>query len=83
MAESIQDCVMRAYYTQANASVQLSALSMCAGHQAVTGGAAPTIQYLSESEREGAKDMTMESCMRPWALWVKEVEAQPLYVLKD
>lgn len=45
--------------------------------------AAPTLQYLSESEREGSKDMTMESCMRPWALWIKEVEAHPLYVLKD
>lgn len=76
-AETIQDCVMRAHYTQENAAIQASALSALAGSGSTTG-----LQYLSAGERAGSATMAKETCMRPWGLWCKEVEAQPLYVNK-
>lgn len=85
MAETIQDCVMRAYFTQENAVIQSSALSDRAG--ALTSNNAgpmevPEVQYLSAREREGCKDMTLQTCLRPWGLWSKEVARHPLYEVR-
>lgn len=81
-APSIMDVCLRAIYTQQNASIQTTALLTRAAHfgarqdQAVSAGPA----YLSEEESDGATEMTLRSASRPWRLWLREVEAQGLYV---
>jgi len=80
MAPTIQDCVVRAYYTQENARIQSTAMTLRAGYFA--GGSSAQIaemRYLSGSERNGTKDLSLGSAMRPWTMWVREVEAHPLY----
>lgn len=81
---SIQDAVLRAVYTQQNASIQTTALITRAAHFGLAGATAGTsgvgVTYLSEKESEGATEMTRWSAMRPWRLWLREVESQGLYV---
>ena len=86
---SIEDTVLRAVYTQQNAGIQTTALLT---HQAYfnsrAGGATEKvnnvedkeIRYLDAAEAEGASQMTRWSAMRPWKLWVREVESQGMYV---
>ena len=80
---SIMDVVLRAVYTQQNASIQTTALLTRAAHfgssQTASSGAEDVV-YLSEEETEGATEMTKWSAGRPWRLWCREVEAQGLYV---
>jgi len=77
VAPSIEDCVLRAVYTQKNAMIQTTALTTLAGHR---GGDASGIRYLSETEAKAAEDMTKWSAMRPWKLWLREVESADMYV---
>lgn len=37
------------------------------------------IKYLSSAETEGTAIMNRDTVMRPWALWCREVEVNPLY----
>ena len=70
MASTIQDCVMRAYYTQENARIQATGLSLRAGYLSGTAGkevSIPEMKCLSASERKGSQGMTVSTCMRPWA----------------
>lgn len=79
LAPTIQDCVLRAVYTQKNASIQTTSLTTRAAYFG-SNGAPVEIQYLSEDESKAALDMTRWSAMRPWGLWLREVEATGLYV---
>lgn len=83
--KSIVDVVLRAVYTQQNAGIQTTALLTRAayfgGAQQDTNDAYRSgVQYLSEEETEGSTEMTERSAARPWRLWLREVEAQGLYV---
>jgi ribulose-5-phosphate 4-epimerase/fuculose-1-phosphate aldolase len=78
VAPNIQECVLRAVYTQKNASIQTTALTTRAAHFG-TSSALP-VKYLSATEAAASADMTGWSAMRPWGLWVREVEAAGLYV---
>lgn len=79
---SIMDVVLRAVYTQQNAGIQTTALLTRAAHFGTNppSSEGPGVLYLSEEETEGASDMTIRSAARPWRLWLREVEAQGLYV---
>jgi hypothetical protein len=88
-APAIEHCVLRAIYTQQNAAVQSTALTIrtaarlggCRTGESVDGvDMIKPMRYLSESETVGCKDMTERTAMRPWNLWVREVEAAGLYV---
>lgn len=77
---SIQESVFRAFYTAENARVQSASLSLL-----LASGTAPlkpgeSLYYLEEGELDAAAQMTQWSVMRPWELWVREVEANGLYV---
>ncbi|KAL2012761.1 hypothetical protein VTN00DRAFT_286 [Thermoascus crustaceus] len=80
-ASSIQECVLRAIYTQKNAGIQTTALIT---HNAFFKGGieadAAEIKYLDEEEAAASTEMTKWSAYRPWGLWVREVEAQGMYV---
>jgi ribulose-5-phosphate 4-epimerase/fuculose-1-phosphate aldolase len=82
IAPTIQDCVLRAVYTQKNAGIQTASLLTHAAYFGSNGGAASRaeIKYLSEDESKAATEMTRWSALRPWGLWLREVEAAGLYV---
>lgn len=85
---SILDAVMRAVYTQQNAVIQTTALTTRAAHLLSSGNASASqsganlaeMAYLSAEECEDAAGMTKWSVGRPWRLWLREVEANGLYV---
>jgi ribulose-5-phosphate 4-epimerase/fuculose-1-phosphate aldolase len=92
---SIMEVVLRAVYTQQNAGILTTALlaraaafgggggvrgGAASGQRAEAGGDEGGILYLSEEETEGATEMTKWAAGRPWRLWLREVEAQGLYV---
>ena len=79
---SIVDVVLRAVYTQQNANVQTTALLTRAAYFGPRQEASQAVEvhYLSEEETEGALEMTKRSAYRPWGLWLREVEANGLYV---
>lgn len=75
LAGSIQDCVMRAVYTQKNASIQTTALITRAADSSATG----PVRYLSPKEVADTTWSIAKSAHRPWGLWLREVEACGLY----
>ncbi|KAL2419456.1 Decarboxylase tropJ [Exophiala dermatitidis] len=79
---SIQESVLRAVYTKENAAIQTNALLTHAAHyrNSSSGSAVSDIAYLRPEEIEATTEMTRWSFMRPWKLWVREVEAAGLYV---
>ncbi|KAK3943286.1 class II aldolase and Adducin N-terminal domain-containing protein [Diplogelasinospora grovesii] len=79
VGDSVENAVLRAIYTQKNAAVQTATITLQAANTGIparTGG----IKYLSEKEAEAADKMTKWSAERPWALWVREIQAAGLYV---
>ncbi|KAK2017401.1 class II aldolase and Adducin domain-containing protein [Colletotrichum eremochloae] len=74
VADSIELAVMRAVYTQKNAGIQTTAL-MLQGMTGIAGG----LKSLSKEECGGSDRTTKWSLLRPWNLWVKEVEDNSLY----
>ncbi|OAP57716.1 hypothetical protein AYL99_08454 [Fonsecaea erecta] len=75
LAGSIQDCVMRAVYTQKNAMIQTTALLTRAASGSLNG----SISFLSQKEVDDTTWSIRESAHRPWRLWLREVEASSLY----
>ncbi|GKZ33043.1 hypothetical protein AbraIFM66950_002762 [Aspergillus brasiliensis] len=77
---SIEESVFRAIYTAENARVQTASLSL-----QLAAGTPPlkpdeSLYYLKDAELDAATQMGQWSVMRPWKLWVREVEAGGLYV---
>jgi ribulose-5-phosphate 4-epimerase/fuculose-1-phosphate aldolase len=85
-AKTMEDCVLRSLYTQKNAEIQTTALLTrsaflaSGGTTNANGEGAGGLNVLSEEEAEGARQMTLWSTRRPWNLWVREVESDPMYV---
>jgi len=82
---SIKQAVYRAIYTHVNAGIQTNALlirnaSMNIGaNSANSSSVMEDMRYLNEDQVSASLKMNEASQDRPWALWVKEVEACPLY----
>ena len=81
VGSSIEECVLRAIYTSENAAIQTASLSINMAHS-LGSGTVNDIQYLREDELKGTTNMTKWSCMRPWNLWIREIESIGLYVNK-
>lgn len=83
---SMEEVVLRSVYTMKNAGIQTAALTQRAawlglvGGPVKNGGEGDGIRYLSEEETIGSTEMTQSTVTRPWGLWVREVEADNLYV---
>ena len=77
VGSSIEECVLRAVYTAENATVQTTSLMTSAAYYGAShwGG----LQYLRPDELGPATSMTEWSSMRPWNLWLREVELAELY----
>jgi ribulose-5-phosphate 4-epimerase/fuculose-1-phosphate aldolase len=75
VAETLELAVLRAIYTQKNATIQTSAVMLkfasCASSQ--------QIKYLNQRECEAADATTKWAAGRPWELWVREVSNSGLY----
>ncbi|CZR65091.1 uncharacterized protein PAC_14991 [Phialocephala subalpina] len=79
VASSIEECVFRAIYTQKNAMIQTAALNISAAYLGSSDGGY-SIRYLDQEEAAASTSMTQWSVMRPWKLWLREVEESGLYV---
>lgn len=76
----IEESVFRAIYTVENARVQTASLTLqlAAGTAQVKHG--ESLYFLDDTELLPATQMTQWSVMRPWNLWMKEVEVNGLYL---
>ena len=89
VGSSIREAVFRAIYTQQNASVQTAALMARNAHLEQTDRGKRSEEkrserdggpvYLNEQEVIECTEMGQETAERPWGLWVREVERNPLY----
>ena len=79
---SIKQAVYRAVYTHVNASVQANAIILRNAFKGVSDhrGTPGQLDYLNEEQVVGCMQMNDSSQDRPWGLWVREVEANVLYV---
>ena len=80
---SIKQAVYRAVYTHVNANVQSNAIMLRGAFNGISGVFDPPngkLNYLNEEQTVGCMLMNDSSQDRPWGLWVREVEANPLYV---
>lgn len=75
---TIQQVVYRAVYTTANARVQTNAI-MLRGAFFGNDYSGLGSEYLDEEQVEACSEMQEMSQDRPWGLWVREVEACPVY----
>ena len=75
----IEEVVFRGYYTANNARVETAALAI---QHAVEGGAAAndSLVFLSPDEARDTEDYIRPTIPKPWDLWVRKVEVDPLYV---
>lgn len=88
-APSMEECIFRAIYTKQNAAIQTTSLGLmtaAAQHCTDAGGQGNStdselkaIQYLHDDELEEAAGISRTGWQRAWELWVREVEASPLY----
>ncbi|CAI7587902.1 unnamed protein product [Penicillium manginii] len=79
VGESIVESVFRAIYTAENASIQTTAMNM--NYMARMNERKDSdINYLRNTELHDTTEMTKWSVMRPWRLWIREVETDPFYV---
>lgn len=72
VGSSIEQATDYAYYASSNARVQTQALLL-------TGAIGGGVQYLSDQERKGCKNMNAWIAFKPWKQWVREVERSPTY----
>lgn len=86
LGTNIPATVFRALYTQTNAGIQTNALLL---QKAISSDNWPGakrdfggLASLSEKEARDCQLMNEGTQERPWGLWVREVEACPLYVNK-
>jgi len=71
---SIETAVYRAFYAQANARIQTTAIGLASAF-----GSQGTIDYLSEREQLDTSVWNQALWDKPWLLWVRQVERSPVY----
>ena len=90
LGPSILDVVLKAVYRHESARIQTTALITRAAHFGLGGALSATehgqregeagLQYLNEKEAEDSGRMISWAGVRPWRLWLRDVEASGLYV---
>lgn len=83
VASSPEECIFRAIYTQDNAAIQTTSLALNATLPETARAENGGIQFLSENEVAATTDMGQSAWTRAWALWVREVQANNLYVIDE
>ena len=84
LGTGIKQAVYRAVYTHTNASIQTNALLLrnAAMNLGASSPVTGDLKYLNADQVAGSLKMNDSSQDRPWMLWVKEVEACPVYAAK-
>lgn len=91
MGSGVQEAVFRAFYTQHNAgvqttammlrNVQMSAVERGKGREEREKGLLDEgVRWLGERELGDCRELGQNVAGRTWGLWVREVEANSLYV---
>lgn len=92
LGSTVQEAVFRAIYTQQNAGVQTTAMMLRGlrmgaeergrGREGREKGVRDEegVRWLGEREMGDCREMGQDTVGRPWGLWVREVEANGLYV---
>lgn len=82
VGKNIKQAVFRAVYTHINAGVQSKAILLngAGAVAAANSNQSGDLVYLNDAEVEGCSEMGNITAGRPWGLWEREVEANPLYV---
>jgi len=71
---SIETAVYRAFYAQANARIQTTAIGLASAF-----GAQASIEYLSGREQLDTSVWNQALWDKPWLLWVRQVERNAVY----
>ncbi|KAK4161577.1 class II aldolase and Adducin N-terminal domain-containing protein [Cladorrhinum sp. PSN259] len=82
VGNSIEEAVFRAVYTEKNARVLTTSMATqdsARGTLSFAIGADPGIHALNKQEALASNEIIKATMQRPWELWVREVEALPLY----
>ncbi|KAK4227458.1 class II aldolase and Adducin N-terminal domain-containing protein [Podospora fimiseda] len=82
VGETIEEAVFRAIYTEKNARVLTASMAVQDSARATMSfalGADPGILTLNKQEALASNQVIKATIQRPWELWVREVEALPLY----
>ena len=79
IGESVAESVFRAIYMVENARIQTALLTFQLAASTTAATPVGELYYLDDSEIQATTQMTQWSIMRPWNLWVREVEANRLY----
>lgn len=91
IGSDVREAVFRAVYTQQNAGVQTTAMMLRnvqmgavergkAREEREKGVHDEGVKYLGDGELGDCREMGQKTVGRPWGLWVREVEANGLYV---
>lgn len=77
----IQTAVDRAVYTKINADAESHAIELRAAFGSSGLNLEPNFDLapLTDAQAAGSKIMNEDTQDKPWSLWVKEVEVNPLY----
>ena len=75
----IETAVYRAIYTKINAEAQTKAIML---QKAFGGASSDALDYMNSQQCSDCLQMNEGTQDKPWALWKKEVETNPLYVNK-
>lgn len=79
VGESVAESVFRAIYTVENAQIQTASLTLQLAASTTAAAPVEALCYLGDSELHATTQMTQRSVIRPWNLWVHEVEVNRLY----
>ncbi|KAI1145836.1 class II aldolase and Adducin N-terminal domain-containing protein [Nemania diffusa] len=79
-AADIETAVFQAVYTQVNAQVQASATDLQAAAVRGAGSGGDGVVYLTEQQAVDSWVSNSGTIQRPYALWVRQVQVDPLYV---
>jgi ribulose-5-phosphate 4-epimerase/fuculose-1-phosphate aldolase len=79
LATGIESAVYQAIYTCENARTQTTATLLTKPVPPGQSQAMYTMKFLTPPETTGTKNFNMATFGRPWGLWVREVEVDPLY----
>lgn len=79
IAPSIETAVFQAIYTQANAKILASAMTLQNTCVNSASGPEDGSRHLSLQEIEDIRKNAIATCQRPWEQWKREVEVSSMY----
>ena len=80
LGKNIKETVYRAMYTHVNAGIQTNAMLLQRTHDSLNPTSVPTpVNSLTSEQCKACRRQGEGTQEKPWRLWVREVERNPLY----